>query len=256
MRHVIIDPNVINLGNIAKIVNVSNFGDVVLKGDDARHLATVLRIRPGERLILLDGQSAFEAEVSATGKDTLDLLLVSPVPLPPDPPIAITVAQALGKGDRFDEALEHATEVGATGFIPLLTARTIVKVDKDASSKLVRWQRILKGAAEQSHRARAPFIEAPVSCKQLCGRLADFDTALLLDPTGKPLRDVLKVGSDEGLLPSSLLLIVGPEGGFAPEEIELLSAAGAVPTSLGPFVMRTETAAVAAISAILGNFTF
>ena len=256
MRHLIVDPNVIALGNIINVENVSNFGNVVLKGDDARHLATVLRIRPGERLILLDGQSAFEAEVTATGKDTVDLLLVSPAPLPPDPPVAITVAQALGKGDRFDEALEHATEVGATGFIPLLTARTIVKVDKDANSKLVRWGRILKGAAEQSHRARAPFIEAPVSCKQLCSRLGDFDVALLLDPSGKPLREVLEFGGRIGSQLSSLLLFVGPEGGFAPEEIALLSAAGAAPTSLGPFVMRTETAAVAAISAILSNFTF
>lgn len=224
---------------------------ITLDGPDAHHLLNVLRIREGEPLTLLDDSGgACRAEVTGLGKRTVTASILGAAPCPPDPPVRITVAQALGKGDKFEQVLQHATEIGASAFIPLLTERTVTKLDvRDAESKLARWSLIAKGAAEQAGRGRIPVVEPPATLRELCSRFAGFDYVMLLNP---PEELTKAAASHTPTFPHChTLLLVGPEGGFSPSEVEMASTAGAVRTSLGPFTLRTETAALVALSRIL-----
>jgi len=232
---------------------------LTIDGPDAHHLLNVLRIRPGETLTLLDnaGQAAL-SETAVAGKRSIVLRLLHEITCPPDPQVHITVAQALGKGDKFEQVVQHATEVGVSAFVPLLTDRTVVKIEsRDVASKLARWLAIAKGAAEQAGRGRIPTIVPPISLRDLCARFPDYGRVLLLHPAA----DCGSVGvwpmgrnsrSHTPTLPHShTLLLVGPEGGFSPGELEMAGGAGARRTSLGPFTLRTETAALVAVTRIL-----
>jgi 16S rRNA (uracil1498-N3)-methyltransferase len=237
MHHVFIPPHLFDANPI------------VLTGDDHHHLARVLRLRSGEALIALDGTGrAYHTKVASIGPKEIALRVLGPADVAPEPPVAIRVCQAIGRGDRFDEVLQHDTEVGVSSFVPLLTERGVVRFDaRDADAKLARWQRIVRGAAEQSHRARVPSVTAPVTVTQATGDIPDGALLLLLDQGGPDLVEVLPAG----VVPSSILLFVGPEGGFTFAEAQLLCGAGAERVSLGRHVLRTETAALVAIARIM-----
>jgi 16S rRNA (uracil1498-N3)-methyltransferase len=231
---------------------------IVLTGDEHHHLARVLRIRAGEALVVLDGLGrAGEATVEAVGAKETMLRVTGPADVAPEPAVAISVCQAIGRGDRFDDVLQHATEIGAADFVPLLTERGVVRVNShDADAKHARWQRIVRGAAEQSHRARIPAVSALVTVAQASESIAGVALALALDPGGRDLAEVLPApGAAEGVA-SPVLLFVGPEGGFSGAEISMLRDAGAEAVSLGPHILRTETAALVAISRILYHASF
>jgi 16S rRNA (uracil1498-N3)-methyltransferase len=229
--------------------------DVVrIDGSDHHHLANVLRARVGESLTLLDDTgNAVHAEICAIGKQNLSARILGPADVAPEPPVHITVAQALGKGDRFEQAIQHATEAGASAFIPMRTDRAVVRLDgRDAGAKRARWSLVAKGAAEQAGRARIPSVSPLTTLADLSSRFADYALVLLLHPEGEPLVEALGVGRWAlGVSAQRLLLLVGPEGGFAPEEVKQVEAAGARVVSLGPHVLRTETAALVAVSQIL-----
>jgi 16S rRNA (uracil1498-N3)-methyltransferase len=223
---------------------------VTISGADAHHLLNVLRVRAGERLLLLDGLGgAWHAEVLDTGKRELTARRLEPAAVAPEPVLHLTVAQALGKGDKFEQVIQHGTEVGAAAFIPLHTERGVVRVDaKSADAKRERWTLIAKGAAEQSGRAVIPSVEPPASFSALLPRLGEFDAALLLHPEGEDAAPLLRAEARAG---RRWLLMVGPEGGFSPAEVEQARGAGAWVASLGEHILRTETAALIAAAQVL-----
>jgi 16S rRNA (uracil1498-N3)-methyltransferase len=219
-----------------------------IAGAEFHHLAQVLRLRPGDELMLLDGQGrARFAVIESLDRREIHARIGGPAPAPPDPVIQVTVAQAIGKGDRFEDVIQHCTEAGAVAFIPLLTSRTVVRLDpQSAAHKIERWTAIARGAAEQAGRERIPEISPPLSLAEGCARFESYSLVLLLDPGGDPLPGVL--AGRRVMEQSPCLLLVGPEGGFSLEEVESARKAGAQVVSLGPYVFRTETAAVAALS--------
>ena len=225
--------------------------EVRIQGPDFHHLVRVLRVKPGEPIILLDGVAdARHSVVESISKRDLIARVTGAAPYPPRPPIEVAVAQALGKGDRFEQVIQHATEVGASAFIPLLTERTVVKLEvKSVGDKVERWAAIAKGAAEQSGRGEIPRLESPADLHGILVRLGEFKLAVLLDASGEPLRGILS--NPVHVEQSPCILLVGPEGGFAPEEIQAARDAGAQVASIGPYILRTETAAVAALSQLL-----
>jgi 16S rRNA (uracil1498-N3)-methyltransferase len=227
-----------------------------IEGADAHHLLNVLRIRCGDTLTLLDNAGgAALAEASEIGKRTATARIIGPAICPSDPPVHITVAQALGKGDKFEQVIQHSTEVGASAFVPLLTERTVVKIDpRDADAKRARWSQIAKGAAEQSGRGRIPTIEHVATLRDLTSHFPSFDRVLLLHPPAGEGTDAGANGRhlDTPALPHShTVVIVGPEGGFSDGELAMAEEAGAVRTAIGPYTLRTETAALVAIARIL-----
>jgi 16S rRNA (uracil1498-N3)-methyltransferase len=223
----------------------------VVDGDEGFHASNVRRIRPGERLDLSDGAGTLahcvieEASKGSLSARVLDRRSV-PAPTPP-----VTVVQALPKSDRSELAIELATEAGADAFVPWQASRCVARWDGSTriDKGLRRWVAVARSAARQSRRAHIPSVTGPVSTAELVTRVGDevASGAVVL-----ALHESAKVRLTE--LPvrqaGSLVLIVGPEGGIADDEIAALTQAGATAVRLGPTVLRTSTAAAVALGAL------
>ncbi len=257
-------------------------GRLRIEGGDHQHLAKVLRARVGDKIVALDGRgNAYRATLVTIDRHATLAEIEAEIPMPPEPPIHLTVAQALGKGDKFEEVVQHGTEAGASAFLPIHAERCVVDLPATrVPDRISRWQQIAKGAAEQSRRALVPTVEAPIRASALFA-LQPAQT-LLLHPVASaiPLARILgsydilpkhnidgdaQENSDNGVdarLTSKsaphpiphLILAIGPEGGWSQSEVSQAEKANIPCVSLGPRVLRTETAALVAISQILYHF--
>ncbi|MEU0508179.1 16S rRNA (uracil(1498)-N(3))-methyltransferase [Amycolatopsis sp. NPDC006125] len=221
-----------------------------LSGEEARHAATVRRMRAGERLVASDGRgSAAEcviAEVRPGREPVLDLE-VSRRWTEAAPALRVVVAQALAKGDRGELAVELATEAGADEILPWRAERSVVRWEEGprGAKALARWQNTARAAAKQARRAWVPPVREPVSTAELAAVAADAACAVVLE--GSASRRLTELS-----LPAAgdLLLVVGPEGGITDGEVDALTSAGAIGVRLGPTVLRTSTAAAVALGAL------
>ncbi|WP_308796432.1 16S rRNA (uracil(1498)-N(3))-methyltransferase [Agromyces silvae] len=227
-------------------------GDTVeLAGDEARHAVAVARVRVGERLSIGDGRGTIvRGEVVATAPRALSLA-VGEVLLTERAAPSIALVQALAKGDRDELAVQAATELGVDRIVPWAAARSVSRWEGPKADKgRLRWATIAREAAKQSIRAWLPEVDEVTATAHLPRRL-DGARLLVLEPTAEvALTDLSFDGRD-------LALIVGPEGGIAPSELDGLAAAGAEAVRLGASVLRTSTAgpaAIAVISAALGRW--
>ncbi len=225
---------------------------VALDGDEARHASSVARLVSGESVALTNGHGLLAQGTVKTSDPKRVTLLVDSVEeiaaLVPE----VWLVQALAKGDRDERAVEACTELGVDRVIPWQAARSVARWSGEKIEKSVgRWQRIAGEASKQSLRAWVPTIDHMVELPELV-KLASRTRMVLLEPTAStPLQHAIPAGD------VPVVLVVGPEGGIAPEEREALEQAGAVSASLGPLVLRTSTAGVAALSLInhtLGRF--
>jgi 16S rRNA (uracil1498-N3)-methyltransferase len=219
----------------------------VVDGDEGFHAANVRRIRTGEELDLGDGDGTVShclVEDVAKGRLTARVLDRRTVPAPAP---AVTVVQALPKSDRSELAIELATEAGADAFVAWQASRCVARWDGAKADKgLRRWGAVARSAARQSRRPYIPSVTGLVSTTELVQRVRDDSaTTLVLHESATVNLTELPVAQAD-----SLLLIVGPEGGIADDEIAALSAAGATPVQLGPTVLRTSTAAAVALGAL------
>lgn len=219
---------------------------VVLGGPEGRHAAVVRRIGPGERVDLVDGTGRRAlGVVEAVGGAALTLR-VEQVEHEPEPSPRLVLVQALAKGDRDDQAVEAATELGVDAIVPWQAARSIVQWRGPRGAKAHRkWVDQVYAAAKQSRRARFPVVEALVGTTDLTRRVAAAEAAFILhEEAQKPL-------AGAPLPPSGdVLVVVGPEGGIAPEEMAALQAAGGVAVRLGRTVLRSSSAGPAALAVL------
>lgn len=211
--------------------------------DESRHLQTVLRIRPGERVTLFDGQGRTRrAAVTAAEKNGLSFAAEEPPQIHPRPPCAVTLFVCVSKGKRMDWTVEKAVELGVSHIVPVISDRTIVRLGAEESeNKADRWLRIAEEAARQCGAAWLPQIDPPVPFKDSLPLVqAAFPVFVAaLSPAAKPLRQALAASAAP---PPRAGWFVGPEGDFTSAELDSLLAAGAVPVSLGGRVLRAETA--------------
>jgi 16S rRNA (uracil1498-N3)-methyltransferase len=220
----------------------------VVDGDEGFHASNVRRIRPGEEIDLGDGDGTAAhcvVEDVARGRLTARVLDRATVPLPSP---RVTVIQALPKSDRSELAVELATEAGADAFVAWQASRCVARWDGPAKvdKGLRRWAAVARSAARQSRRPYIPSISGVVSTAELGQRVRD-DTGVALvlhESATVPITEVSVAQAD------SLMLIIGPEGGIADDEIAALSDAGATAVRLGPTVLRTSTAAAVALGAL------
>ena len=216
-----------------------------LTGEEARHAAQVARLRVGERVAVGDGRGRVaEAEAVAVARDRVELRVLT---LREDPPPArrLVLVQALAKGGRDELAVQAATELGVTAIVPWQAARSITRWSgPKADSGVERWTSIVREAGKQAMRARTAEV-LPLHSTAEVAALATGATVLLLEP-GAAVRLLDAPLPDE----RDVVLVVGPEGGFAPEELDRLQVAGAVAVRLGPLVLRTSTAGPAALAAL------
>jgi 16S rRNA (uracil1498-N3)-methyltransferase len=220
----------------------------VVDGDEGFHAANVRRIRPGEELDLGDGHGSVAhcvVEDVAKGRLTAKVLDRTTVPFPSP---SVTVVQALPKSDRSELAIELATEAGADAFVAWQASRCVARWESAAKvdKGLRRWGAVARSAARQSRRPHIPSVSGVVSTAELAQRVRDDGaTTLVLHESATVKLSELPVAQAD-----SMLLIVGPEGGIADDEISALSDAGATAVRLGPTVLRTSSAAAVALGAL------
>lgn len=229
-------------------------GDLVtLTGAEAHHAAAVRRVRVGEAVTLGDGRGAWLSGVCASVAPREVVVEVTERRDDPAPSRRVALVQALAKGDRDELAVQAATELGVDEIVPWQAARSVSRWDGPKIAKgVARWDTISREAAKQAHRAWLAEVTAPVTTAQLAAR-AGACRMLVLEPTASvALTDIEMDPSDT----TDVVLVVGPEGGIAPAELETLEAAGATLVRLGTTVLRTSTAgpvALALVAAALGR---
>lgn len=222
-------------------------GIAELRGEEARHLTRVLRVEPGQRFEISDNRAAYLAEVTEARGERVVFQIVEALE-EPKTPVLVTLAAALFKFDRFEWMVEKATELGVERIVPLEAARTEKGLFDASRKRAERWRRIAREASQQSRRTHMPEISEPVKL----GRALELPAALrfLLDEEeSKPLLQALPRDRKPG---GSVAVLLGPEGGWTEAERETARNAGWLPVSLGPQILRAETAAAAAL-AIIGN---
>lgn len=222
---------------------------VELGGAEAKHAASVRRMRVGEKLQLTDGKGLrVRGVISSVAADLLTIS-VTEVNQVAEPKLKTVLIQALAKGDRDELAIQACTEIGVNEVIPWAASRSVSRWEGPKIAKgISRWQSIVSEAAKQSLRVYTPQVRELVSTNQLATMVSSFDLVLVLEPTAAE-----KLGDVTLPQQGSIALVVGPEGGIAEAEIEQLVAAGARSVALGDSVLRTSTAGIAALSVVHGQ---
>jgi 16S rRNA (uracil1498-N3)-methyltransferase len=226
--------------------------NVTLGPDLARRLGRVLRLRRGDRIVLsAGGRRDYVVQLASVSPHGLTGVVVGEREAPAEPSVELVLYQSLIRPNRFDLVLEKGTEIGVSRFVPLITARSQNQVEEPSAARAERWQRIVTEAAEQSGRGRVPAVESP----QTFGEALPQSPGLRLLPYeeehssgGRSLGDYLR-GLRER--PQVVSVFIGPEGGFEPEEVELARREGAAVVTLGPRVLRSETAGIVAPAIVL-----
>jgi len=222
---------------------------VVLSGAEGRHAATVRRLRPGERADVGDGAGMVaECVVAAAGPGGLELSVRARREVP-RPDLAVTVVQAIPKGDRGELAVEEMTEVGVDRIMPWAAARCVpVWQGARGERSLAKWRMTAREAAKQSRRAWIPEVTPAASVRQVCQAITKASCAIVLEPGAAASLGHLPL-PDSG----DLLVVVGPEGGITEQESVAFRQAGATACSLGPTVLRTSTAGTVAAAVLLSR---
>jgi 16S rRNA (uracil1498-N3)-methyltransferase len=231
-----------------------NPGALTLTGSEAHHARDVLRMKVGEKLVIFNGRGhEITAEIVDIGGDEIGLRKLHEAETPPLQ-CRIVLGQAIPKGKNMDLIVQKAVEIGAAEIAPVISDRTIVQVDSESAvQKQAKWQQIAVEAAKQCGQNWLPHIHAPRKLSELFSVAADesFDLQLIgsLQPGAQHLKKVLaEYSSEHQHRPRSVLMLVGPEGDFTPAELALAHRHGCRPITLGPIILRVETAAIYCLS--------
>lgn len=219
---------------------------VTLDADEAHHLTRVLRLGPGARVFVFDGEGGeYECEVARGAKHEVDLKLLRRLDDAVESPLRLTLAQALIKGDKFDWVIQKATELGVTRIVPLVTDHSDVKrAEERAGQRLQRWRRISLEALKQCGRRRLVEICEPAPFDDFCGSTARGACLIFSERGGESLAEVSAKLRDV----NHLSLCVASEGGWSDHELRMAESCDFTPVSLGTRTLRTETAAIVAVA--------
>jgi 16S rRNA (uracil1498-N3)-methyltransferase len=227
---------------------------VTITGDDVNHIAKVMRSRVGDEIICCNGRGRdVVGAIESIAEGEVHVRILQETLKNRELPVQVTIAQGLPKGDKMELVIQKGTELGAFSFFAFTSQRTVVKLDdKKERKRLERWRKIAKEAAEQSHRSQIPHIEDVRTWKELLASVPGFHYALLAYEKEEEiaLARILKE-VPEG---ASILLVIGPEGGFDEREVEEAEAAGLTIVSLGRRILRAETAPLYGLSCISYQF--
>ncbi|WP_115554333.1 16S rRNA (uracil(1498)-N(3))-methyltransferase [Xanthomonas arboricola] len=225
--------------------------EVTLPEESANHLLRVLRLREGDACILFNGDgSDYHARITVAGKREARALVERAKALSNESPLRITLLQGIARGEKMDLILQKATELGVAAIVPVNAERTEVKLDAARMEKrIAHWRSVVVSACEQSGRARVPTVAAPQGLQEAAQASDPQARRLTLDPQGEHRLSTLSTDVDQGLI-----VAIGPEGGWSPRDRATLAAAGFTGLQLGPRILRTETAGLAAIAALQARF--
>ncbi len=227
---------------------------VQIVGEDYHHIVRVMRMKENDRLFVVfpDRSSAITC-IETISSDSVEVSIVQWESTTKELPVQVAIASGLPKGDKLELIFQKGTELGAAQFIPFNADRSIVKWDeKKAKKKMERWGKIVKEAAEQSHRLSVPEVFSPISFKELVQLGTNYDFKLIAyeeearaGEKGNLAQTLTNINEGQ-----SLLIVFGPEGGLSEKEVQLCKDFGFIPCGLGPRILRTETAPLYVLSAI------
>jgi len=225
---------------------VPDVEELLVGGPEGRHAVDVLRLTPGERVMVGDGRGVVaEGDVVDAGPAGLRVRVAARHEVPAPSPELVLV-QALPKGDRGPLAVELATELGVDRIVPWTASRCVTRWRDDRADKgVAKWRSVARAAAKQSRRSRLPEVTDPASTREVCGLIGDADLAVVLHEQARSPLVELPVPSS-----GTVVVVVGPEGGLTDGEVVAFRAAGAHAVRLGPEVLRTSTAGAAALAAL------
>lgn len=216
---------------------------ITLSAEILHHLGAVLRLSPGEEIVLLDGLG----NLSRCRIESLDRRSGTARVLQrwreEESAFPVHLLQALPKGDKMDLVLQKGTELGVSAFVPVLAGRSISRTETGQGKRLIRWERIVREAARQCHRPSLPSLSPPLPLAEALAECNAELRLMLWEGESRPLAEALPAAA-----PREAAILVGPEGGFSPQEAELARRAGFLPVRIGPRILRTETAGFAASS--------
>lgn len=214
----------------------------ITDAQDVQHIQKVLRMKIGEAIEIADGSGAEAvAELTGLAKTVVTAVIVEECTVNRESPLEIVLFQALPKGQKLEVIFQKNTEIGVSAFVPVVTERCVVKLNDMASEnkKRARWQMIIDEAAKQSKRGRVPALKPAISLKEALATLADFDL-VLIPHTGDGTQTLRSALSDKPV--GRVAVFIGPEGGFTETEAQAVVEAGGSAVTLGPRILRTETA--------------
>ncbi len=226
-------------------------GQISITGEDVNHIKNVLRLARGDKLEISDGAGEeFGAVIDKLEKDRITALISEVRPNSTEPPLEVTIYQGIPKADKMDYIIQKCVELGVGRIVPVITERTIVRFagGKEASAKTARWQKISLEASKQCGRGRIPAVSIPIAFEKALEDARGCDLRIIpyeLENTNSLARCLA-----DGKYRSAAVFI-GPEGGFAEEEVRKAEDSGILPVTLGPRILRTETAGLAVLSILM-----
>ena len=224
-----------------------------LTGQNAAHLARALRARVGQEFEIAAADAVRAGRITAISDDEVVFDLGEPVVQAEQGRVSLLLA--VFKFDRMEWAIEKATELGVSSIQPVIARRTETHLASAAAKRVERWRRLCHEAAQQSRRSAVPTVNDPVRLKEAVAATADLKVVLDETERNLRLRDALHETTNEDRRPKTVLLAVGPEGGWTADEVTLFGDAGWTPASLGPTILRAETAAIAALAITMSATT-
>ena len=220
----------------------------VISGPDGKHIARSLRMKAGEQLTVCDTKGTdYDCQIEKIEDDTVFLKILSSKETLSEPTVKVTLFQCMPKGDKLDYVVQKAVELGVTEIVPVLSSRCVSRPDaKSYAKKRERLQKIADEAAKQSGRGICPKIHNMISFNECCSKLCDYQKSIVFyELGGEPLTRII----DKDI--KNVAVLIGSEGGFSVDEIDLSLKSGAVAATLGKRILRTETAPIAALTGIM-----
>lgn len=223
---------------------------IIITGEDVKHIKNVLRSKPGDEIVLSNGNGIdYIVKIDSLEAEQIITSIIKSFINENEPPIEVTLFQGIPKADKMDYIIQKCVELGVKKIVPVITDRTIVKIEnqKDAIKKTERWQKIVQEAAKQCNRGIIPIVALPMKFDEALKLAAEAEFSII--PYEKEMENGLK-----GLLKNryeNISVIIGPEGGFSENEIKDAVNKGIKPVTLGPRILRTETAGIAVMSILM-----
>lgn len=229
-------------------------GGITIEGDDCQHIKRVLRLEHGDKIVLCDGDGTdYLVSIDSMNKHSIRTVILDEEESKGEASINVVLYQGVPKSTKMDLIIQKCTEMGIVRVVPVMTARTVVKLEseKDERRKVERWAKIAEEAAKQSHRGRIPVVDMPMTLDQALEDSKKLDTAVIpYELEGAiSLKDVL-----QGKNAENIGFFIGPEGGFETCEVEKAEKAGVIPVTLGKRILRTETAGFAVLTGIMYQY--
>lgn len=223
-------------------------GTITINGDDVKHISKVLRLHEKDDITVCDCRGFdYTCKIQSISSDEVVAAIIEKTPSGAEPPVSVTIYQGMPKSDKMDYIVQKCVELGAVAVVPVITKRTIA-IPKDEKKKIARWQKIAAEAAKQSGRGIIPTVESVISFKDMIKNLSPNDLNILPYESEKDLslKNILD-NTDR----KNINIIIGPEGGFDESEILLANEKDINIVTLGPRILRTETAPLATLAAVM-----